>query len=55
MIELQLFDRAQVALRHCAHMESGDQVLIVSDGTLSPRILPLSRPQPMPMERDPVW
>ena len=39
MIELQLFDRAQVALRHCALMKSGDQVLLVSDGTLSPRIL----------------
>ena len=39
MIELELFDRARVALRHCALMESGDQVLLVSDGTLSPRIL----------------
>ena len=39
MIELQLFERARVALRHCALMESGDHVLIVSDGTLSPRIL----------------
>jgi len=39
MIELELFDRARVALRHCAQMVSGDQVLLVSDGTLSPRIL----------------
>ena len=39
MIELELFDRARVALRHCALMEAKDQVLLVSDGTLSPRIL----------------
>jgi 2,5-dihydroxypyridine 5,6-dioxygenase len=39
MIELELFERARVILRHCALMEAGDQVLIVSDGTLSPKIL----------------
>lgn len=39
MIELELFDRARVALRHSALMEAGDQVLVVSDGTVSHRIL----------------
>jgi len=39
VIELELFDRARVVLRHCALLEAGDQVLILSDGTLSPRIL----------------
>jgi len=39
MIELELFDRARVALRYCALMEPEDEVLIVSDGTLSQRIL----------------
>ena len=39
MIELKLFDRARVVLRYCALMKPGDRVLIVSDSTLSPRIL----------------
>ena len=39
MIEIALFDRARIALRYCARMKAGDQVLIVSDGTLSPRII----------------
>ena len=39
MIELTLFDRARVALRHSALMETEDQVLIVCDGTVSSRIL----------------
>jgi leucyl aminopeptidase (aminopeptidase T) len=39
MIQLQLFERARVALRHCALMTSGDHMLIVSDGTVNPRIL----------------
>jgi 2,5-dihydroxypyridine 5,6-dioxygenase len=39
MIELKLFDRARIALRYCALVKPGDQVLIVSDSTLSPRIL----------------
>lgn len=39
MIELELFDRARIVLRHCAFMNPGEQVVIVNDGTLSPRIL----------------
>jgi 2,5-dihydroxypyridine 5,6-dioxygenase len=39
MIEVELFDRARVALRYCALLEAGNEVLVVSDGTLSPRII----------------
>ena len=39
MIEVELFNRARVALRHCAFVKTGNEVLIVSDGTLSPRII----------------